>query len=264
MKQALDYLEEAQVLAQALEPLSEDKLNEPTLFKDWTINDVVGHLYMFDHAAMISLNEPKKFDAFLEPLSRGLSEGKTFLQMQQPWLGDLTGRALFDTWRDGSVKMAKAYEVADPKARLAWAGPSMSARSSITARQMETWAHGHEVFDALGLQREENDRIYNICHMGVATFGWAFINRKMDPPAQAPAVILTAPTGAVWEWNTENTSDVVQGSALDFARVVTQTRSFEDTSLQLKGDVAASWMRIAQCFAGPPIDPPKKGARYKV
>ena len=38
----------------------------------------------------------------------------------------------------------------------------MSARSKITARHMETWAHGQEVFDALGKDREEKDRIKNI------------------------------------------------------------------------------------------------------
>ena len=27
-------------------------------------------------------------------------------------------------------------------------------------------------------------------------------------------------------------------------------------------DVAHEWMSIAQCFAGPPEDPPKKGSRF--
>ena len=31
-----------------------------------------------------------------------------------------------------------------------WYGPSMSARSFVTARLMETWAHGMDVADALG------------------------------------------------------------------------------------------------------------------
>ena len=47
----------------------------------------------------------------------------------------------------GSKDLASKYKGTDPKKRLKWAGPEMSARSSVTARQMETWAHGQELFD---------------------------------------------------------------------------------------------------------------------
>ena len=53
----------------------------------------------------------------------------------------------------------------------------MSARSSITARQMETCAHAQEVFDCLGQYRADTDRIRNIAHLEVNTFGWTFVNR---------------------------------------------------------------------------------------
>ena len=38
----------------------------------------------------------------------------------------------------------------------------MSARSSISARLMETWAHGQAVYDRLGVVRVDTDRIRNI------------------------------------------------------------------------------------------------------
>jgi hypothetical protein len=31
----------------------------------------------------------------------------------------------------------------------------------------------------------------------------------------------------------------------------------------VKGETAQRWMAIAQCFAGPPNDPPAKGTRHK-
>ncbi len=43
---------------------------------------------------------------------------------------------------------------------------------------------------------------------------------------------------------------------------MTQTRSWEDTSLTIVGETAARWMSIAQCFAGPPEAPPAKGQRH--
>jgi len=58
----------------------------------------------------------------------------------------------------------------------------MNTRSSITARQMETWAHGQEIFDILGEARIEDDRIKNIVHLGVSTFSWTFKNRNLEVP----------------------------------------------------------------------------------
>ena len=46
--------------------------------------------------------------------------------------------------------------------------------------------------------------------------------------------------------------------------MVTQTRSVADTALRLEGPVAKQWMAIAQCFAGPPHDPPAPGTRHVV
>jgi hypothetical protein len=43
---------------------------------------------------------------------------------------------------------------------------------------------------------------------------------------------------------------------------VTQVRNIKDTGLIVKGDVASKWMSIAQCFAGPPEEPPLKGSRH--
>jgi hypothetical protein len=74
-------------------------------------------------------------------------------------------------------------------------------------------------------------------------------------------VRLVAPSGAIWEWNEPSEAELVCGDALEFCQVVAQTRSVADTRLEVVGPVAARWMSIAQCFAGPPVDPPKPGER---
>ncbi|MGH7337419.1 MAG: TIGR03084 family metal-binding protein, partial [Myxococcota bacterium] len=74
-------------------------------------------------------------------------------------------------------------------------------------------------------------------------------------------VRLTAPSGAVWEWNDPSETSFVRGTAVDFCRTVTQVRNVADTSLEMEGEVATRWMAIAQCFAGGAADPPKPGAR---
>jgi uncharacterized protein (TIGR03084 family) len=166
-------------------------------------------------------------------------------------------------WIETAEEVAEAYDGTDPKARLKWAGPDMSALSCITARQMETWAHGQEVFDALGLERAEADRIRNICHLGVATHGWSFAVRGQVVPDPAAFVRLIAPSGAEWTWGDPASPDRVEGSAVAFAQVMTQVRNIADTGLSVTGDGARRWMQNAQCFAGPPETPPPPGSRHR-
>ena len=138
----------------------------------------------------------------------------------------------------------------------------MSARSSITARLMETWSHGQAAFDLLGVERSDTDRIKNVAVLGVNTFGWTFVNRGEDVPAPKPFVCLTGPSGAVWEWNEPSQEERIDGAAVEFCQVVTQTRNIADTALRVTGDLAKRWMDVAQCFAGPPRTPPAPGTRH--
>lgn len=261
MQQAIDFREESRVLAAVLEPLAEADFFQPTQFKKWTIDDVLGHLHIFNHAALLALESDEAFHTFFAEMTKVMQSGGSMIDAQRPWIGDLKGRALFDAWLATSEKVADGFAEADPKARLAWAGPSMSARSSITARQMETWAHGHEVFDLLGAARQETDRIKNIVVLGVNTFGWSYVVRGLEPPATMPYVELIAPSGAVWTFGDES-EDRVVGSAVGFAQAVTQTRHWTDTDLVAKGPQATAWMDIAQCFAGGVSPPPAAGSRF--
>jgi len=262
MQQARDYLIEAANLAQLLETLSSTDLAEVTQFKGWTIEDVIGHLYLFDTAALVSVQNTDEFESFFAPIAQDLANGRSFLQAQQPWLNGLCGQNLINEWRKTSLAVGNAYASVDPKARLKWAGPDMSARSAITARQMETWAHGQEIYDILGVERTTGDHIRNICHLGVSTFSWTFANRGWDIPKCQPKVRLSASSGEIWEWDTPNSSGQVSGKAKEFAQVVTQVRNIADTTLICDGAIAEQWMKFAQCFAGPPIDPPLAGTRF--
>lgn len=263
MQQAIDFQDESRALALILEPLKDADFDMPTLFKGWSIDDVLGHLHMFNVAALDTLHSDTAFDRFFAPIATMLTAGKSLREAQYPWLDGLRGRALFETWREMSGQVARAYRDADPKCRLKWAGPEMSALSCISARQMETWAHGQEVFDALGQVRIEQDRIRNIAHLGVATFGWTFKNRGLAVPDPAPHVRLIGPSGVVWDWNEPQDENAVYGDAVGFAQVVTQVRNIADTGLVTRGEGAAKWMATAQCFAGPVNDPPAKGARHR-
>jgi uncharacterized protein (TIGR03084 family) len=137
----------------------------------------------------------------------------------------------------------------------------MGVQMFTTARYMETWAHGQEIYDLVGASRTPTDRIKNIATIGVKTFGWTFVNRKLPVPGPPPYVRLVAPSGEIWEWNEPSEVEYVRGDAVDFCHAVTQGRNVADTGLQVTGPIATQWMSIAQCFAGGPVDPPKPGTR---
>jgi uncharacterized protein (TIGR03084 family) len=112
------------------------------------------------------------------------------------------------------------------------------------------------------VEREPTARLRNIAEIGVRTYGWTFANRGMSVPAPAPYVRLEGPLGALWEWNDSTPKNSVVGSALDFCQVVTQVRNVADTALKVTGEPACRWMSLAQCFAGPPENPPPPETRF--
>lgn len=262
LTQAFDYLDECNALYELLLTADDAAWEQPTQFKCWTFNDVVGHLYMFDYAAKLTLQDPEAFAEFMREKRSLVSRGQSLTQYTRAWHGNSFGRALLSRWRESYEEVGHIYSGADPSRRVAWAGPAMSVRSCISARQMETWAHGQALFDALGQSRVERDRVKNIVIMGVNTFAWTFTNRGLDVPCSKPFVQLTSPTGAIWGWNERNDQNRLEGTAVDFCRVVTQTRNVADTSLRLLGETAKAWMGQAQCFAGPPERPPAAGTRF--
>ena len=257
-----DFRAECDCLAEVLEPLSDADFERATLFKGWTLHDVVAHLHIFNYAADASYHDQSAFDGFKRFMAA--RRGRlTLRELTDEWLEGKRNRAVYDVWREYYRRMCERLEGVDPRKRVEWFGPPMSVRSSVTARQMETWAHGQEVFDVLGLDREESDRIRNIVFLGFNTFGWTYVVRGLEVPGVVPRLRLTAPSGKVWTWNEEEESNCIAGQAVDFARVVTQVRNIADTSLEVTGPVATEWMGMAQCFAGPPETPPPPGSRHK-
>ena len=262
MQQAQDFLDESEALHALIAPLDNAVFEKPTLFKEWTLNNILRHLHFWNISADLTLTDEPAFDALLAQVMGGLKAGR-LLEFEEKYLDGLSGQALLKAWIEKARAMAPAYAAADPKSRIKWAGPSMSARSGITARLMETWAHGQAVYDALGVERQDGDRIGNIVRLGVNTFGWTYKNRKMDVPEAMPYVRLIAPSGAVWEYGDKSADERVEGSATEFCQTVTQCRNVGDTQLKVTGEVATEWMGMAQCFAGPANDPPAVGVRRR-
>lgn len=261
--QPQDFLTECRAIYDLLAPLADGELARPTLFKSWTITDIIRHLHMWDRATEWSMIDPGAFQAAMADWV-AFCRTNDVRDLERQELGHLRPTQLLENWWRFAQKLAARYQTCNPTDRVGWAGPDMSIRSSVTARQMETWAHGQAIFDALGAVRRDTDALHNIATIGVLTYRWSFAVRGLEAPGPAPRIRLTAPSGTVWQWNEGNTESCVSGSAVQFCQTVTQTRNIADTELSVSGDAARQWMAHPQCFAGKSETPPPPGTRYRV
>ena len=263
LSQALDFRAESDTFFDLLDGLGDQDWSRTTQFKGWTINDVLAHIHLGNYLADLSLQDSQAFLDFIQTFGSASKQSTNRLQATHDWLEGLCNRTLLERWRAFYTEMAGRFANVDPKLRVKWVGPDMSVRSSISARQMETWAHAQAVYDVLGRERIVTDRLKNVAVMGVNTFAWTFRNRGLSVPAGPPRVRLSAPSGGIWEWHSVNDRNTIQGQAVEFCQVVTQVRNIADTTLQVRGHTATAWMAIAQCFAGRPENPPAPGTRFR-
>ncbi|MGC1418621.1 MAG: TIGR03084 family metal-binding protein [Acidimicrobiales bacterium] len=250
-----DLEEEQRSLELMIEDLSDEQWRLPTASAGWDVADQVAHLAYFDASAALAILDPERFHAGLT----ALYEGVVAIGIDEFTLGPLRALAhdeLLNAWRqnrDGLLSAAAALKQDD---RIAWYGPAMSAASFLTSRLMETWAHGVDVAEALGVSRESSDRLSDVAQLGFMTRPWSYQVRGEDVPAGRVRLELVSPSGDLWTWGDDDANDVVRGRAEEFCLVVTQRRHLDDTSL-VTGELGRHWLIRAQAFAGGPSNGPQ-------
>jgi uncharacterized protein (TIGR03084 family) len=232
--------------------LDGDTWDAPTPASGWAVRDQVSHLAYFDGRARAALTEPEEFVAQVAAVQ---ADPRLADQLMEEHLAEgrsLAPAELLGWWRSERSALAASLATVDPATRIPWYGPPMSAVSFATARLMETWAHGQDVVDAIGVTRLPTARLRHVAHIGVRALPFSFIVRGRTPPDEPVFVELRSPDHETWTWGPEDATDSVRGPALDFCLVVTQRRHRDDVRLRVTGPVAGEWMTIAQAFAGGP------------
>lgn len=258
-----DLIAESAALRAVLAALPTADWGRPTPAAGWTVTDQVTHLAYFDDVTRLSLTDPGQFTA---EAARLAADGDDFPDRIAARYHD-TPPADALAWYDRArQELAAAYRRADPSVRLPWFGPPMSLASSVTARLMETWAHGQDVLDTFGIARVPTARMRHVADLGVRALRYAHAVNGLAVPADPVRVELAGPDGARWAWGPPDAANRVTGTALDFCLLVTQRRHRDDTALEVTGAAARQWVSIAQAFAGPagPGRPPSPDAAATV
>jgi uncharacterized protein (TIGR03084 family) len=240
-----DFAEERAVLFELIDGLSVETWDLPSPAQGWTLRDCVSHLADFDdRAALICQGLEPPANPREGVLTRAQLDARALSPAAMvSWYAE-SGRKL--------IESMQGMQGMQGKERLPWAGQAMSARSFLTARLMEHWSHGLDVFDAAGATPVDTDRLRHIAHLGYISRDYAYRAHGLAAPSTPLRVVLEAPSGDEWTWGPEDAPDRISGSAGDFCRVVTQRIHPSDTALRAEGDAAREFLSIAQAFAGPP------------
>lgn len=257
-----DLRDESAEIDALVSELSAEGWATPTPAGGWTVAHQVVHLAWTDQRALLAVKDPAAFQAELAAAVKGSRERlERLVDMAAAEGARGEHSTLLADWRHGRADLAGALVQVPDGTKLPWYGPPMSAASMATARLMETWAHGYDIADALGVRRVPTRRLRHVAHIGVRTRDFAFIVRERTPPAEQFRVELTGPDGDVWTWGPADAPQRVTGPALDFCLLATQRTNRTDTALVASGADADAWLDIAQAFAGPPGEGRPAGSR---
>lgn len=238
-----DLSAEQSALDRAIAATPADRWDAPSPADGWLMRDCLAHLAEFDDFAATVIRDravPQR------------EAGDGVVTRVQLRARDLTIAELLAWWREARQRLAAALAPLDPRERLPWVGPPMSARSFATARLMEAWSHGLDILESAGVAAVDTDRLRHVAHLGYVTRDFAYRNRGLPPPETPLRLDLIAPSGAAWTWGPTDAPDRITGAAGEFCRVVTQRIHPADTALVTHGPRAAEYLALAQAFAGPP------------
>ena len=243
----LDALAREQADLQAeLGNLATDDWFRPTPAKGWDVRDTVAHLADTDEIAIDTCTDgPRPLNDFA---ARFASPEDTTL-----W-GVLrgrrrSGREVLAWWEDTSARERDVLAGLDPAMRVPW-GLGMRPPSLVTARLMETWAHGLDVRDALGLPVVDSDRLRHVAWLGYRALPYAFSFAGRERPPGDLRVELTSPSGdETWEYGPADAPNRITGPAGEFCRLFVQriTRD-EARGLVAEGDGAVAALDVARAF----------------
>ena len=244
-----DLAAESAELDDLVAPLDEAGWRTATPAVGWDIAHQIAHLTWTDRAAVLAATGDPDWDPVV---TAAMENPSGFVDKAASHAARASCDEILIHWRHARETLAAVLRSVPAGQKISWFGPPMSATSMATARFMETWAHGLDVADALGVRRSITDRIRQVVHLGVRTRDFSFATHGKEAPVSEFRVELTSPSGELWTFGPDTADQRVSGSAADFALLVTQRGHRADADLVAEGPDADRWLDYAQAFAGPP------------
>lgn len=219
----------------------------PTPAAGWDVRDSISHLAAIDEVALECVTGDGV--ALLAELSKIPPDEATRRQCDRGL--DKDPEQMLAWWRGSRERLNEALLELGPGSRVPWGAGPMAARSFVTARLMECWAHGLDCFSALGAVPRDTDRLRHVCHIAYRALPYAFryAGRTMPGALDELRIEVSAPDGVLWTFGPQDAPCVITGSAGDWARVAVQRmRSSQATTLTAEGRLAQEALTVARAY----------------
>src|SRR5262249_38060236 len=149
---------EQETLVALVRDIAPEDWLRPTPAWSWDVRDTVAHLAHVDELAMDTATDGPMSLSQLSSISAS-SEDVTYAGVLRG--RRMSGREVLAWWERTAAAERDLLRSLDPRQRVPW-GIGMSPPALTTARLMETWAHGIDVFAALGVDPLDTDRLAHV------------------------------------------------------------------------------------------------------
>lgn len=245
MRQILsDLAAEQRHLDQYLRRINTNNWSAPTPAEGWDIRDTVSHLAHIEEYARNALSEGgsrldelRDYRNLDELIEEGVRRGRN---MSPP--------DVWEWWRTERAKVAEALSRAGSRERVRWFFGEMSVRSFATIRLAETWAHGLDVWAAMGEEAEDTERLRHILLLAQMSLPWAFRMAGCDYD-RAVRLEGLGPMNVKYSAGPEDADQVVRGPVGEICRVALQRLDPDDArNLTVTGETAAQALRLMRIY----------------
>jgi uncharacterized protein (TIGR03084 family) len=232
-------------LQDLLQTIDTDAWLLPTPARGWDVRDTIAHLADTDEMAIAtatgrpgSINERAAAAASVEDVTyQGVLRGRR-----------RSGAAVLAWWETSAAAQREMFVAIDPAVRIPW-GIGMRPPALITARMMETWAHGLDVCAALGVEPVDTDRLAHVAWLATRALPYAYSYAGREQPPDPLRVELTLPSGAAWTTGPATAANRITGPAGEYCRVfVHRSQPVGAPNVHAEGDAAVAALSVARAF----------------
>jgi uncharacterized protein (TIGR03084 family) len=248
---------ESEALDELVAGLPDNEWRRPTPAPGWTIAHQVTHLVSVFRLAALAAARPDRFTTLQADL-----RDRDFSEAVESALSEhlsLPPRRLLETWQEQRATTVRALSAVPPDSLVPWLVNPLPPAVLASAGLMETFAHGQDIADALGVRREATGRLVPIVAFAVRTRDFGYLARGLTPPEEPFRIEIESPSGDLLTFGPHDASQRVTGPALDFCLLVTRRRHRDDLRITAHGDIADQWLDIAQAYRGPAGDGRRPG-----
>lgn len=213
--------------------------------KGWDVRDTIAHLADTDELAIDTCTGgARSLNAFAATLAS--AEDTTLWGVMRG--RRQSGAGVRGWWERTQAREREVLAGLDAAMRVPW-GLGMRPPSFVTARLMETWAHGLDVRAALDVPSRDTTRLRHIAWLAIRALPYAFSVAGRAPPSSALRVELESPGGERWEYGPVDAPDRVTGPAGEFCRLfVHRLPLYEARGLVASGAGAEAALEVARAY----------------